>query len=597
MDLINLRNLSAKTCITSWEEFQNIRAAIRLTSSDPNLTSPDLMAELSEYEVDQINTWIANNITPDRDLTQVKWVAHRLQDVAGFVKDYFDPHSFGLTLRPTPNEVAFNVRFGTNWTTEYPASFQETSYVRDRTMALQDVLVKHNLPVSNSTFFRRFAPHRSAEDFLNQNYLEHSLVSGTYIMFDERPVILAEGEEISPDLAPRKFRDYPGFTKTLIPLGDVPHAVALYQDQYHRFIVIPCDFYKMFDYTMASSVLKNTYKVLMYKLTNGIDATLSDPELLKRRVKDNIVAGLTAYYKNGLKYKEQELNNTITSRDDTGTTYNTLVQKVKLLAYELEGLRNNSKELDEITKTAQEEIDDIFKINKVQKVEYANERIIFTTNFLHFHNPDTNVIHQLGQLEVTANLKDFSLSFKNKTMRFRGSYDHPHILKGNICYGNFGIGLPELIQQGRLSVFIDMIIAFLETCNPKDEWGSMSIYWPIKDETGATPHWPDLKATRHHEYIMKNVVEPAKPVTDDDLLDKHNAEIAAKKNPKPKVKAPTPMPDMVTEATPAYPETNYHAEENIEGLGETEDNDDYPDTEEDYDAGPDDGWLDDTEHG
>lgn len=580
--------------ITDWDGFLNLRAAVKLASSSPiNPSDTSFLCELEPFHTEQVRNWIIEHNGESRDPGDTKFVAHKLKSYGNWVRDYLSPLTPQIVVQTEPDNggTPLLFLFGGQYAGDHVPPFMEIASIKERVFSFVDLLSKHKLSQLRGIMPFEVYPYRKANVFLNADFMANYLASGSYIFFDERPVILEEGEEITSDLTQRKFRDYPEFTKTLLPLGNTPNAVVLYQctaGYDYNFFIIPCAFHKIFDHTQSASNLRNTWKVLMHKLGNSFDATFSDPELLKKRAKSNVLTGLTQFFRAGVQNKENELANVLTERDEAGTQYNYLVGRAKLLAYELEGLKNNSSTMDEITKVASEEVDDIFKIKKVERVDCNGRHLIFHTNFLYFHNPDTNVVHQLGRMEITADLLNFSLKFKNKTHKFRGNYDHPHILKGNICYGNFGIGLPELIQQGRVGVFVDMVIAFLETCNPKDEWGAMAIYWPVKDESAANPQWADLKAARHKDYIMRAAPEPAKPVTDDDLLDAHNEAKGLKTKKKPQVT----LENLVTDALAAAPPSPFNL---AELLQEAENNDDHPEDDDEPEIEYDDDYFEEDE--
>ncbi len=355
----------------------------------------------------------------------------------------------------------------------------------------------------------------------------------------------------NPDAAPNTdgklttydFQEVTGWGRVPIDIGEEKSAVCLYKVDAVKnvILVVPHDFHTLF----TSMPSKNVWKVLMHKISKGIRTTLHDPEKLRQRMKDSVISALTHHYTAGVRIKESLVHDLEIQRNTHAEQLAASIQRLTVERMQLQGMRDGGGIVQEQQELIDQEVEDVLAWNKVKTVTYDNSRQVLTicTEFLFFHNPQTNVLHQLGEIRIEFRMQDYSWVAKNLTHHWKGSFDHPHINAGNVCYGSFGVGLPEMLMQGRFAVFLDMLLQFLETCNPKDDWGKYSYYWPVHDESDATEEWKSIKESLQRELIMKPVKAPEKKKTDDAVLDDH----------KEKVKSPEKAKTMRTRRTQVRP--------------------------------------------
>ncbi len=107
-----------------------------------------------------------------------------------------------------------------------------------------------------------------------------------------------------------------------------------------------------------------------------------------------------------------------------------------------------------------------------------NLRII--TTGLDMSHPD---IHDgdpmpLGAFAITFS-RDGTLRCVNITDR-RGRRDHPHIVEGEFCTGAYGNTIRSLMQEGKMIDAINLILNFLQTFAPDDDYGRN---WYLWDQT------------------------------------------------------------------------------------------------------------------
>ncbi|HEY9788362.1 MAG TPA: hypothetical protein V6D17_23435 [Candidatus Obscuribacterales bacterium] len=154
----------------------------------------------------------------------------------------------------------------------------------------------------------------------------------------------------------------------------------------------------------------------------------------------------------------------------------TRVEEMNLLRLEAAPLEGLGREYDEICKIA-----------KVQAVRVSNDCIIVSTDVLYCEDERTKNLHEIGAFEIylfttpTRPPKWF-----NKTRLIR-SMNAPHVNKeGNGCLGNTADLFPKLIAQRQFAAAVELAIAFVESANTSDSWGSHINSWPVARRAQAS---------------------------------------------------------------------------------------------------------------
>jgi hypothetical protein len=94
-------------------------------------------------------------------------------------------------------------------------------------------------------------------------------------------------------------------------------------------------------------------------------------------------------------------------------------------------------------------------------------------NMQHPDNPDINI--PVGAFAITLQ-RDGAHRCVNLTDR-RGSRDHPHIVRGSFCTGAYAGNMRTALRAGRITDAINLLLNFLQTFNPHDDYGRTWTLW------------------------------------------------------------------------------------------------------------------------
>ena len=93
-------------------------------------------------------------------------------------------------------------------------------------------------------------------------------------------------------------------------------------------------------------------------------------------------------------------------------------------------------------------------------------------------------------------------------MKITNTRAHPHANSdgsGSMCFGNIQSDLARMIAEYELSSAFSLVVAFLETYNPNDAWGSSYKLWPRV--VNGSLQFPDQFKT---DWILGSVAEGMK---------------------------------------------------------------------------------------
>lgn len=109
----------------------------------------------------------------------------------------------------------------------------------------------------------------------------------------------------------------------------------------------------------------------------------------------------------------------------------------------------------------------------------------FVTDDVTLTNPEDGESALMGRFSVTAALDAQTVRVENLDSP-RGGRPHPHISEsGGPCYGEMQTSISTVLIEGEYSAFVEYMFEFLETYNPRDDWGRYAIRWL------EHPHDPD----------------------------------------------------------------------------------------------------------
>lgn len=130
---------------------------------------------------------------------------------------------------------------------------------------------------------------------------------------------------------------------------------------------------------------------------------------------------------------------------------------------------------------ALQELERIKAIKEIASIAVGNEGIEIYTTPLIAIDPSSNKQYDMGCYKIFLPRwnKKIEVTIRNLTRQIDNMH-HPHVRgQDSICWGNLNEILITLFEQRQLAMAITMIIAFLKTCNPDDNWGKDIKKWPL----------------------------------------------------------------------------------------------------------------------
>lgn len=113
---------------------------------------------------------------------------------------------------------------------------------------------------------------------------------------------------------------------------------------------------------------------------------------------------------------------------------------------------------------------------QVNNITFAGGSIRVHTKNLDLHNPNSGDTVPLGRFEIVIDTSGSSISLNNQTGR-RQNRDHPHVDQGNPCWGGHSSEVLGLLAEFEIGALIEVILSYLETYNPDDDWGRYAAWW------------------------------------------------------------------------------------------------------------------------
>lgn len=136
-----------------------------------------------------------------------------------------------------------------------------------------------------------------------------------------------------------------------------------------------------------------------------------------------------------------------------------------------------------------EEYDKLSEHPRVTKIDVVGHELLLTTDHVHMTHPTTDETRWLGRFLIKIAFSGSNITIKNLDNP-RNGLDHPHVAEGAPCFGGHERDFSELVAQGRWLVFFEMLLQYLETFNPRDDWGRRASYWfevPDRDPSSPPP--------------------------------------------------------------------------------------------------------------
>jgi len=131
------------------------------------------------------------------------------------------------------------------------------------------------------------------------------------------------------------------------------------------------------------------------------------------------------------------------------------------------------------------EFDELCSIPKVLSVQVNDKVIVVTTDTLYCVDTRTRLRHEIGAFEIhIPTSSSSSILWFNRTRHVqvadKQKMQAPHVaFNGHACLGNTKDLFPMLINKRELATAVQLAIAFIESVNVDDRWGTHISKWPI----------------------------------------------------------------------------------------------------------------------
>ena len=145
--------------------------------------------------------------------------------------------------------------------------------------------------------------------------------------------------------------------------------------------------------------------------------------------------------------------------------------------------------------------------SKLTDVDFQNEAFILTTDHLRMTHPTTGDSRWLGRVKITVPISNtmFGIRFENLDNP-KAHRAHPHV-EGNgpdsgPCFGAISSTVSQLHSSMELMALTDVLIMFLESFNPRDDWGSYAAYWFDVEDADPRPEFnPNIETADEAEAV------------------------------------------------------------------------------------------------
>lgn len=153
---------------------------------------------------------------------------------------------------------------------------------------------------------------------------------------------------------------------------------------------------------------------------------------------------------------------------------------------------------------------------KVEKVTFANNKLLIYTPELYLYTPDRDSRAVLGVFKLEFELGSRQLLIYNET-NMRSGRHHPHVSGSSApCWGDIEMVVRALLRDAALANLVDVVVQYLEKYNPNDSWGTNASMWLTREDTQHLQ--ADGSWKTHAELATEETTIPTTEATDDALL-------------------------------------------------------------------------------
>lgn len=145
--------------------------------------------------------------------------------------------------------------------------------------------------------------------------------------------------------------------------------------------------------------------------------------------------------------------------------------------------------LDQAGKIGEDELtrrwDELAEHPRITDIQFEAQQLRLVTDHMHMRHPYSDATRWLGRFSVLINLTNNVVRIANLDNK-KGDRDHPHVPGGAPCFGAAQPLIVNLLAQREYAAFIELLIQFLETFNPDDDYGQYAAWWfEVDDEDPA----------------------------------------------------------------------------------------------------------------
>lgn len=113
---------------------------------------------------------------------------------------------------------------------------------------------------------------------------------------------------------------------------------------------------------------------------------------------------------------------------------------------------------------------------RITAIEWEEPTLTFRTDEIFLSHPTAGTRASLGVMEIKLNLRDHYITIVNTTNP-RGNRAHPHVNGDAPCFGQWEHAIYQLLADGNIYDLMEMMFVYLESFNPRDDWGRFAAYW------------------------------------------------------------------------------------------------------------------------
>lgn len=210
-------------------------------------------------------------------------------------------------------------------------------------------------------------------------------------------------------------------------------------------------------------------------LVNEIIAALDNPMPIKEDSSQiiAIISGMLEEKEKALDDRVNQIQESIKEISASLTEEVRVFERAKIAQATLQKYGANKKDL------AIKEIESIKKLANIDRVFCNDNKICATTMPMIASSKDHKIY--LGRVAIEVNIKNSNISIFPVDIAVRNTKAHPHSSQdgnGSMCLGNISNDLAKMIGEYELASAFSLILAFIETFNESDAWGSSYILWP-----------------------------------------------------------------------------------------------------------------------